>query len=88
LLRNALRKGVRNLQQGIEPMAPQAGDNSFVSTFGGDTILRVPKGTGDDRALILEISRKIAEAYIRFQHLPDAERRAAIERELAPLNVV
>jgi hypothetical protein len=50
--------------------------------------LRVPKGTGDDRALILEISRKIAEAYIRFQHLPDAERRAAIERELAPLNVV
>jgi hypothetical protein len=88
LLRNALRKGVRNLQQGIEPMAPQAGDNSFVSTFGGDTILRVPKGTGDDRALILEISRKIAEAYIRFQHLPDAERRAAIERELTPLNVV
>jgi hypothetical protein len=59
-----------------------------VSTFGGDTILRVPKGTGDDRALILEISRKIAEAYIRFQHLPDAERRAAIERELTPLNVV
>ena len=88
LLRNALRKGVRNLQQGIEPMAPQAGDKSFVSTFGGDTILRVPKGTGDDRALILEISRKIADAYIRFEHLPDAERRTAIERELAPLNVV
>jgi hypothetical protein len=54
-----------------------------VSTFGGDTILRVPKGTGDDRALILETSRKIADAYIRFEHLPDAERRTAIERELA-----
>jgi hypothetical protein len=68
-------------------MAPQAGDKPFVSTFGGDTILRVPKGEGDDRALILEVSRKIADAYVRFQNLPDAERRAAIERELAPLNV-
>ena len=87
LLRNALRKGVRNLLQGIEPLAPQPGDKAFVSTFAGDTILRIPKGSGDDRALILEVSRKIAEAYVRFQQLPDAERRAAIERELGPLNV-
>jgi len=87
LLRNARRKGVLNLQQGNEPMVPEAGNNPFVSTFGGDAVLRVPKGAGDDRALILETSRKIADAYIRFAYLPDAERRAAIERELAPLNV-
>ena len=68
-------------------MVPEAGNNPFVSTFGGDAVLRVPKGAGDDRALILETSRKIADAYIRLAYLPDAERRAAIERELAPLNV-
>jgi phenylpropionate dioxygenase-like ring-hydroxylating dioxygenase large terminal subunit len=87
LLRNALRKGIRNLQQGMEPVLPQPAPSGFVPTFAGDTILRLPKGEGDDRALILATSRRIAEAYLRFQDLPDAERRAAIGRELAALNV-
>ena len=88
LLRNALRKGIRNLQQGLEPPRPEAGSGGFVPTFAGDTIVRVPKGDGDDRALILATSRRIAEAHLRFRDLPDGERRAAMERELAPLNVV
>ena len=87
LLRNALRKGIRNLRQGIEPMRPEAADGGLVPTFAGDTIIRVPKGAGDDRALILETSRRIAEAYLKFKDLPDSERREAIGRELAPLNV-
>ena len=87
LLRNALRKGVRNLQQGIEPLVPDAQDKAFVSTFAGDTILRVPKGSGDDRALILETSRRVADSYVKFQYLPDPQRRAAIAHELAPLNL-
>ena len=86
LLRNALRKGIRNLQQGIEPLRPEASASGFIPTFAGDTIVRVPKTADDDRALILETSRKIAEFYVAFQDLPDAERRAAIARELAPLN--
>ena len=86
LLRNALRKGIRNLQQGIEPLRPEASAGGFIPTFAGDTIVRVPKAADDDRALILETSRKIAEFYVAFQDLPDAERRAAIARELAPLN--
>ena len=88
LLRNALRKGIRNLQQGIEPLRPEAGTGGFIPTFAGDTILRVPKGDSDDRALILETSRRIADAHLKFKDLPDGERRAAIGRELAPLNVV
>lgn len=85
LLRNALRKGIRNLRQGTEPVRPQA-QNGFVPTFAGDTILRIPRGAGDDRALILQTSRQIADAYIEFQGLPDGERRNAIARALAPLN--
>ena len=87
LLRNALRKGIRNLQQGIEPGRPEMAGGASVPTFAGDTILRVPRGAGDDRALILETSRRIAEAYLKFKDLPDSERRAAIAQELAPLNV-
>lgn len=88
LLRNALRKGIRDLQRGIEPMRPEGSSGGPVPTFAGDTIVRVPRGTGDDRKLILETSRRVAEAYVNHQHLPDAERRAAITRDLESLNVV
>jgi len=87
LLRSALRKGIRNLQQGIEPLRPEPGAAAPIPTFAGDTIVRVPKVPGDDRAVILATSRKIAAAYVAFKDLEDGERRAAIARELAPLNV-
>jgi hypothetical protein len=88
LLRSALRKGIRDLQQGIEPRRPEMPGAACVPTFAGDTIVRLPRGERDDRALILETSRRIAAAYVKFEHLPDGERRVAIGRELAPLNVV
>jgi hypothetical protein len=47
----------------------------------------VPKRNQDDRQLILDISRRIADAYDATMELPDGERRAAIEQRLAPLNV-
>jgi nitrite reductase/ring-hydroxylating ferredoxin subunit len=87
MLRGALRRGIRNLQQGIEPLRPDAEGLGHVPTFAGDSIVRVPRVPGDDRAVILETSRKVAAAYVAHKDLPDAERRAAIARDLAPLNV-
>jgi len=87
LLRNALRNGIRDLQRGIEPARPQAVDGRPMPTFAGDTILRIPKCADDDPSVILRTSRRIAEAYVKFKDLPDSERRAAIGRELAFLNV-
>jgi nitrite reductase/ring-hydroxylating ferredoxin subunit len=60
LLRNGLRKAIRNLQQGVEPL-PFGGSSGVVPTFAGDTILHIPTGSGDDRRLILETSRRRAE---------------------------
>lgn len=87
LLRAALRKGIGNLQQGIEPPRPVPDAAGPVPTFAGDTVLHIPRGTGDDHRLILETSRRIAAAYVEHQRLPLSERRAAIERDLKPLNV-
>jgi len=46
-----------------------------------------PAQAADDRQLILETSRRLAQAYVEFAHLPLAERRSAIEKALSPLNV-
>ena len=87
LLRRGLRKGIRDLAQGIEPV-PFAGSNEApVPTYAGDTILRIPRGDGDDRALILETSKRLAAVYQEFAHLPVLERRRAIAEALGPLNV-
>ena len=60
-------------------------------TYGGDTILHIPKtvsgDSGDDNAFVLAISKKIFAAYVEFQDLPDEARPAAITKALAPLNV-
>ncbi len=87
LLRNALRKGIRNLQLGIEPLRPEAAPGGLIPTFAGDTIVCMPKGSGDDRALILKTSRRVADAYLKFQDLPDSQRRAAIQQDLTALHV-
>ena len=88
LLRRSLRAAIRGLRKGVEPLRPERdGGNTPLPTFAGDTVLRVPKGSGDDRELILEVSRKIAQAYQEAQNIiDDDERRAAIESKLAPLN--
>ena len=87
LLRRTLRRDIRKLREGEEPIRPVPGSGGHVPTYGGDTILHVPATNGDDTALILGLSRKVAEACIEFQDLPDQARRDAIARRLTPLNV-
>ena len=87
LLRRWHRDNVRALQNGKEPPHWVKAGDTHISTFAGDTVLRIPPSNSDDRKLVLDTSRRIAEAYLEYQHLPDDERRAKIEVKLAPLNV-
>jgi nitrite reductase/ring-hydroxylating ferredoxin subunit len=86
MLRRKLKIEIENLAKGIEPRRPEPGEGGAIPTTGGDTILRIPADGGDDRQLILDACRAIAAVYIETQQLPDAERRDAITRRLAPLN--
>ncbi|MGQ0662992.1 MAG: Rieske 2Fe-2S domain-containing protein [Pseudomonadota bacterium] len=88
MLRRKLREEIRALKNGNEPVRPQRRNGMPIPTHGGDTIVQVPKSNADDRKLIREVSRKIAAAYVATQDLPDAERRAAIEKRISPLNVM
>ena len=86
MLRRKLKMEIENLAKGIEPQRPEPLDGQPVPTTGGDTILRIPPNGGDDRELILEACRAVAAVYVETQHLPDAQRRAAITQRLASLN--
>jgi nitrite reductase/ring-hydroxylating ferredoxin subunit len=86
LLRRRLRQEIEKLQKGIEPLRPAPVDGLPVPTFGGDTILRIPRAGDDDVALIASVCKAVAVAYEETAHLPDEARRAAIAQRLAPLN--
>jgi nitrite reductase/ring-hydroxylating ferredoxin subunit len=86
-LRRRLRNDIRGMQKGTAPAVWKTQNGRPIATNAGDTVLHVPKRNQDDRQLILDISRRIADAYDATMELPDGERRAAIEQRLAPLNV-
>ena len=86
LLRRRLKRAIEALQQGIEPKRPEPMPGVGIATVGGDTILHIPRGDGDDREVILKTCQAVADAYVKTQHLPDEERRRAITDLLSPLN--
>lgn len=87
MLRRKLRQDIENLARGIEPVHLVVKNGRHIPTYGGDTILHIPANGGDDRKMILDVSHAIAAAYVKHQDLPDHERRVAIEKSLAGLNV-
>jgi hypothetical protein len=87
LLRSMHRANIRNLAKGTEPPQWSKAGSRHVATYAGDTVLRIPPSNADDRKLVLDTSKRVAEAYVAFDGLPDDERRARIAERLAPLNV-
>ncbi|MBM3572969.1 MAG: aromatic ring-hydroxylating dioxygenase subunit alpha, partial [Alphaproteobacteria bacterium] len=86
-LRRRLRNDIRALKNGTEPTAWKTKNGMPIHTNAGDTILHIPRRNQDDRQLILDTSRRIADAYDATTDLPDSDRRREIEKRLAPLNV-
>lgn len=86
MLRRRLRRAIEQLQVGIEPIQPTAGNGTCIPTVGGDTVLRIPADGADDARLIRDVCKAIVDAYTESADLPDAARRDAIASRLSPLN--
>jgi phenylpropionate dioxygenase-like ring-hydroxylating dioxygenase large terminal subunit len=63
MLRSKLKRDIRAVASG-EPIArPEGSPDKPVHTYGGDTIVRVPRDNRDDSALIDRVQREVAEIY-------------------------
>ncbi len=56
-----------------------------VPTYGGDTVLRAPVRSNDDRKWMSDLSKRVAEIYRSGDALVGAERRTKIRDGLAAL---
>jgi phenylpropionate dioxygenase-like ring-hydroxylating dioxygenase large terminal subunit len=86
MLRKRLRQDIDAIKSGDFKSSNRGmASRSSIPTCAGDTVLRVPPGNGDDRKLILNVSRKVATAYKSGDHLTGVERYKFIEAALAAL---
>lgn len=87
LYRRRLRRAIRKMGEGGTPLQPTANMPSPVPTYGGDTVLRAPMRSNDDRKWMSDLSKRVAEIYRSGDMLPGEERRSTIRAGLAALEM-
>ena len=83
LMRTRLRRDIRALKKGKEPFQPCDLGYPPIPTYCGDTVLRIPPArNGDDRTLILRVSRRVARILADGDQFKGAKRDAYIVKRL------
>ncbi len=86
LYRKRLRQIIQDLQAGKEPAHVQQHCPDLpVPTYGGDTVLRLPKDGGDDGALLRRIGQAAMQAQFDAEALPEHRRVAQVVAQLKAL---
>ena len=76
--RKKLRKLCRDLEAGNEPGHVTSLFNNPIPTYGGDTVLRMPAGSGDDGAVLKEIGDRVMQMQFDVESLTGAERDQSV----------
>jgi hypothetical protein len=83
LLRDMLRQGIRAVARGEDIAMPEGTPEKPFHTYGGDTILCIPKDNQDDRAMIDRVQYTVADIYFAGDTYEGEDRTANIRREVA-----
>ena len=82
-VRRHLRAEVRALQSGNEPRQPAHVYQTPIPSYGGDTMLRIPRQPErDDAAVLKTVARAVARIYQDADALVGRERRASLVKAL------
>ena len=85
LYRRRLRRAIRKFGAGEGVLQPTDGVTHPVPTYGGDTVLRAPMRSNDDRAWMSGLSKQVAEVYRSGDALVGVERVETIRAGLRAL---
>ena len=86
IYRKRLRQIIRDLQAGKEPQhVRDHWPDRLVPTYGGDTVLYMPKVGGDDRALLRRIGQAAMQIQFDAEALPEPRRVAQVIAQLKAL---
>ena len=86
MLRRKLRKDIRAVAAGERIAQPAGTPQNPFRTYGGDTVLRIPKRNEDDEALIAEVQDKVFDIYMAGDAYEGGERDEFIRSRLRALS--
>jgi hypothetical protein len=73
------------MAEGGTPQQPTANVTAPIPTYGGDTVLRAPLRSNDDRKWMSDLSKRVADIYRSADALVGDDRRGKIRTGLAAL---
>ncbi len=82
LLRSRLRRDIRRVQQGKSVVGLQQSALGSIPTYGGDTVLRVPKSASDDAGLLASVIESVIDTHIAAGGLHADERASFIRQSI------
>ena len=83
LMRRALRSEIRRVAAGASPMHATETRSGPLPTYGGDTVLTMPRvGNGDESALLSRLAHRLMEIQYAADRLAESERVALVSREM------
>lgn len=86
LLRRKLRNDIRAVREGKKVARPTGTAEKPFHTYGGDTVLRIPRKNDDDRAFLEDIQKCVADVYFAGDDYEGTDREDYIRRECAKLS--
>ena len=83
LMRRQIREQIRDLKAGTEPMHVSPSDAAPIPTYGGDTVLNIPRKTeGDELSLLSKIAHEFVEIQFAVDGKSENERISIITDKL------
>lgn len=82
MLRSKLKRDIRSVSRGGEIAMPRGTKDEPFHTYGGDTVVRLPKDPHDDRALIDRVQREVAQILFDADRYEGEDRVEYIRREI------
>ena len=87
LLRNRLRRDIRSIARD-EPIEALAGTKEKpIHTYGGDTVLHIPRKKNEDQQFLSDIQKKVADVYFEGDKYEGADRLDFLRHKLKTMSV-
>jgi nitrite reductase/ring-hydroxylating ferredoxin subunit len=81
-VRKKLREAIRDVKEGGKAPQPALNYDGVIPTYGGDTMLRIPKSNENDDKFLKHVARKVAEIYVSGDRYVGEERYDYIRSQL------
>jgi phenylpropionate dioxygenase-like ring-hydroxylating dioxygenase large terminal subunit len=86
MLRNRIRKHIRTIAKGKSIEGLNGTKDKPLHTYGGDTVLRIPKSSEDEKQFLSDMQKKVADIYFEGDKYEGNDRIEFLQKTLEALS--